>query len=122
MTEDTSEEVGQCETPDSETTGASPDEQQTHPTPSIGRIQAYWISIMRVYADCAVQTNEQGVFDVLGRNFETSGELSWWLWRIGHHDKCKYTKRKDIVDAIRKVSAELYKDLSRDVGRRVSRW
>lgn len=121
-TEDTSEEVDQSDTLTPETAGTSRDEQQARPTPSIGRIHAYWISIMRVYADCAVQTNEQGVFDVLGRNFESSGELSWWLWRIGHSDKCKYTKRKDIIDAIRKVSAELFKDLSRDVGRRVSRW
>ena len=122
LTEDVSEEAAQSETPGLETTGTSSDEQQAHPTPSIGRIQGYWISTMKIFADCAVQTNEQGVFDVLGRNFETSGDLSWWLWRIGHADKCKFTKRRDIVDAIRKVSAELHRDLSRDVGRRVARW
>jgi hypothetical protein len=122
LTEDASEEIAQSLTLDVETNGTSPDEQQAHPNPAIGRIQGYCISTMKIFADCAVQTNEQGVFDVLGRNFETSGELSWWLWRIGHADKCKYTKRKDIVDAIRKVSAELHRDLRRDVGRRVCRW
>jgi hypothetical protein len=123
LTEDVSEEPAQCETSDLEVTEVPPSENQhPNPTPAIGRVQAYSIVTMKIFADCAVQTNAQGVFDVLGRNFETSGALSWWLWRIGHSDKCKYTKRKDIIDAIRKVSAELHKDLSRDVGRRVSRW
>ena len=122
LTEDVSEEAAQFETPGLETTDTSPDEEQTRLTPSIGRIQGYWISTMKIFADCAVQTNEQGVFDVLGRNFETSGDLSWWLWRIGHADKCKFTKRRDIVDAIRKVSAELHRDMSRDVGRPVVRF
>lgn len=122
LTEDVSEEIIQSKTLDLETTSISPEEQQARLTPSIGRIQGYWISTMKIFADCAVQTNEQGVFDVLGRNFETSGDLSRWLWRIGHVDKCKYTKRRDIVDAIRKVSSELHRDLSRDVGRRICRW
>ncbi len=87
----------------------------------ISRNQSYWISTMKIFADCAVQENQQGVFDVLARNFDTSGHLSWWLWRIGHADKCKYTKRKDIVDAIRKVSSELYRDLRQDIGRRICR-
>jgi hypothetical protein len=123
LNEDVFEEASQCQTSDLETADvASPDNQQVNSSPAIGRIQGYWLATMKIFADCAVQTNAQGVFDVLGRNFETSGALSWWLWRIGHAEKCKFTKRRDIVDAIRKVSAELHKDLSRDVGRRVSRW
>jgi len=98
-------------------TGEQPPEPQ-----QIGRIQEYWIATMKIYADCAIQADQEGVFDVLARNFETSGALSWWLWRIGHADKCQYTKRKDIVDAIRKVAAELHKDLCRDVGRPIARW
>ncbi len=119
---DVSEDIAQFETPDLETTSASPDKTQAHTALHIGRIQGYWIATMKIFADCAVQNTQEGIFDVLGRNFESSGELSWWLWRIGHADKCKYTKRKDIVDAIRKVSAELHKDLRRDVGRQVCRW
>lgn len=88
----------------------------------IGKIQGYWIAIMKIYADCAVQRSEEGVFHVLGRNFESSGDLSWWLWKIGHADKCKYTKYRDIVDAIRKVAALLHKDLRKDVGLPVDRW
>jgi len=102
--------------------GATPSTEQQPPEPQqIGRIQEYWIATMKIYADCAVQADQEGVFDVLARNFETPGALSWWLWRIGHADNCQYTKRKDIVDAIRKVAALLHKELRRDVGRPVAR-
>ena len=87
----------------------------------MSRIQQYWISIMLVFADCAVQNNPDGVFDVLARNFDSPGTLSWWLHRIGHGDIAKYTKGKDIVDAIRKVAYELYRDL-REIGKPVARW
>lgn len=99
----------------------APEAVEVPPRPQLGRLQQYWISTMLIFADCAVQKSPEGVFDVLARNFEHTGALSYWLWRIGHGDKVQYVKRKDIVDAIRKVSAELHRDLSREVGRLVAR-
>jgi len=97
---------------------AVPDESKT--SPQMGRIQQYWISTMLIFADCAVQKSPDGVFDVLARNFETTGALSWWLHRIGHAEIAKHTKGKDIVDAIRKVAHELYREL-RYIGKPVAR-
>ena len=96
------------------------DESKPSPAPQIGRIQQYWISTMLVFADCAVQNNPDGVFDVLARNFDSPGALSWWLYRIGRGEMAKYTKGKDVVDAIRKVAHELHREL-REIGKPVAR-
>ncbi len=76
---------------------------------------------MLVFADCAVQKNPDGVFDVLARNFESTGALSWWLHRIGHGDKTIYVKGRDLVEYFRKISHELYREL-REIGKPVARW
>ena len=57
---------------------------EPQPAPQMGRIQRYWIGTMLIFADCSVQKSPEGIFDVLARNFEDTGALSWWLWRIGH--------------------------------------
>jgi hypothetical protein len=115
------EETGQAPQAEPIPAAAASNESKTSPSPQMGRIQQYWISTMLIFADCAVQKNPDGIFDVLARNFDSPGALSWWLQRIGHGDMAKYTKGKDIVDAIRKVAHELYRDL-RDIGRPVARW
>jgi hypothetical protein len=60
-----------------------PEQKETQSAPQMSRIQRYWIGTMLVFADCALQKDPEGVFDVLARNFEHTNALSWWLWRIG---------------------------------------
>ena len=88
----------------------------------MSRIQHLWIATMLIFADCSVQKSPEGIFDVLARNFEDTGALSWWMWRIGYGDKTKLLKGKDIVDAIRKVAHLLYRDLKKGIGRPVARF
>ena len=95
---------------------------EPQPAPKMGRIQKYWIGTMLIFADCAVQDSPEAIFDVLARNFEDTGALSWWMWRIGYGDKTKLLKGKDIVDAIRKVAHLLYRDLKKEIGRPVVRF
>ena len=95
--------------------------EQLPPFQQLGRNQKMWIDTMLVFADCAVQRNEEAVFHVLARNFEDTGGLNWWLWRIGQGEMSKHLKGKDIVDAVRKVSGELFKHLTGEIGKPVSR-
>ena len=110
--------------PDEQTEEESPVDVQSEPQPipQMSRTQRYWIGTMLIFADCAVQKSAEGIFDVLARNFEDTGALSWWLWRIGYGDKTKLLKGKDIVDAIRKVAHLLYRDLKKEIGRPVVRF
>ena len=96
------------------------EEPKTSSAPQIGRIQQYWIFTMLVFADCAVQKDPDEVFDVLARNFDTPGALSWWLYRIGHGDMAKYVKGRDLVEYFRKVAHELHRDL-KGMGKPVAR-
>lgn len=98
-----------------------PEQEATQSAPQMSRNQKYWIATMLIFADCTVQRSPDGIFDVLARNFGDPGQVSWWLWRIGHQDKAKYLKGKDIVDGIRKVAAELYKALCLEIGKPVAR-
>jgi len=110
--------------PDEQTEEESPVDVQSEPQPApkMGRIQKYWIGTMLIFADCAVQDSPEAIFDVLARNFEDTGALSWWLWHIGYGDKTKLLKRKDIVDAVRKVAHLLYRDLKKEIGRPMARF
>ncbi len=84
-------------------------------------VQKYSILSMLVYADCAVKLSPDNIFDVLARNFDSPGLLSWWLHRIGHGDKAKYAKGRDLIEYIRKIANELYRDL-KNVGKPVARF
>lgn len=83
--------------------------------------QKYAVRTMLTFADCAVQKDAEGVFDVLARNFASAGELSWFLIRINHKDKIKYGKGKDLIDYMRVISRELFRDL-KAIGKPVARW
>jgi len=88
----------------------------------VGRSQEYYIRSMLVLADCCVQGSPDRVFDVLARNFDSTGAMEWWLHRIGLGHKARFVKGKDLVDAVRKLSFELFKDLRKEIGRPVARW
>ena len=89
--------------------------------PAMSRMQDYRIRDMLVFADAAVAKDPDGVFDVLARNFDTPGGVSWWLQRVGHAEKAQYAKGRDLVEYIRKVSHELHRDL-KDIGKPKARW
>ena len=99
-----------------------PGQEETQSAPEMSRIQRYWIGSMLVFADCSVQDSPDGVFHVLARNFEHTGALSWWLWKIGHGEMTRYVKGKDIVDAVRKIAYELHRILKSEVGRPAPRF
>jgi hypothetical protein len=88
---------------------------------NVSLVQKYSILSMLVYADCAVKLSPDEVFHVLARNFDNPGLLSWWLHRIGHGDKAKYAKGRDLIDYIRKIAHELHRDL-KNVGKPVARF
>ncbi len=115
------QEVSQAPAVEPKPAETTKDEPKPPPAPQIGRVHGYWIARMLIFADCAVQQSPDAVFDVLARNFESTGALSWWLYHIGRGEIAKYTKGKDIVDAIRKVAHELYRDL-REIGKPIARW
>ena len=75
-----------------------------------------------ILCDCCVQRSPDGIFDVLGRNFPDTGSLAWWLRRLGKGHLADRVKRKDIVDAIRKISQDLFRELKGEIGRPVARW
>jgi|SRR5208283_5489250 len=79
-----------------------------------------WVTAY-ILADCAIQRDSDGIYDVLARNFADSGVLSWWLHRIGHGDMTKLGRRKDLFDYIRLVSNALHRQLKHDLGRPVAR-
>lgn len=86
------------------------------------RNQQHFIRAMLIFADCCLQRTPEGIFDVLGRNFDSSGFMAWWLNRIGKGHIVGVLKGKDIIDAIRKVAYELYRELKGEIGRPVARW
>ena len=92
------------------------------PAQQLGRNQKMWIDTMMVFADCAVQKSPDGIFDVLARNFQDTGGLNWWLWRIGKGELTEHLKGKDIVDAIRKLSFVLFKSLKLEINRSLPRF
>lgn len=91
-------------------------------TPQISRLQDYAIKNLLVFADCAVQTDWWGVFDVLARNFDNSGFLSYWLNKVGYGHLTPYSKGKDLVDYIRKVAHEIHRDIKASIGKPIARW
>ncbi len=89
--------------------------------PSMSRPQFNtWVTAY-ILADAAIQQDASGVYDVLARNFQDSGMLSWFLHRIGHADMTKLGRRKDLFDYLRLVSNALHRELKRDLGRPVAR-
>lgn len=106
------------------TAGADQGEDSTPvpSTPHISRVQDYALRNLLVFADCAVQKDESGVFDVIARNFDNTGILGWWLQRIGKGELIPLTKGKDIVDAIRVISHALYRQLKAEIGKPIPRW
>jgi len=94
-------------------------EQKTNP---MSRPQFYTWATAWTLADAAVQKDAEGVLDVISRNFENAGWLSLWLQKIGHGDKVKLGRKKDMYDYFRLVANALYRDLKREIGRPVSRW
>jgi len=93
--------------------------EQARPATSI--MQDYAIRNMLVFADAAVAKDPDGVFDVLARNFDSPGWVSYWLRKVGHGDKARYAKGRDLVEYIRKVAHELHGDL-KDIGKPKARW
>lgn len=89
--------------------------------PSMSRPQFNAWATAYILADCAIQRDASGVYDVLARNFVDSGMLSWWLHRIGHGDLISLGRRKDIFDYLRLVSNALHRQLKHDLGRPVAR-
>lgn len=87
----------------------------------MSKLQIHSILTMMIFADCAIQKSPEGIFDVLARNFPDVGFLSWFLNRIGHNEKTKYAKGRDLVEYFRKVAHELYRDL-KEVGKPVARF
>lgn len=86
------------------------------------RNHQYFIRSMLVFADCCLQRTPEGIFDVLGRNFDSPGFMAWWLNRIGKGHFVSLVKGKDMVDAVRKVAHELHRELKHEIGRPVPRW
>ncbi|MGB6065719.1 MAG: hypothetical protein WBG50_13000 [Desulfomonilaceae bacterium] len=89
--------------------------------PPMSRPQFNTWATAYILADCAIQRDASGVYDVLARNFADSGMLSWWLQRIGHADMTKLGRRKDLFDYLRLVSNALHRELKRDLDRPVAR-
>ena len=92
------------------------------PEPHLSYVQEYAIRNTLVYADCAVQKDESGVFDVLARNFADKGMVGYFLTKVGHQHLVQYAKNRDIIDYIRVVSRELYREMKGTVGKRTARW
>ncbi len=90
--------------------------------PDMSRVQLYALRNLLVFADCAVQKDESGIFDTLARNFEDKGLLNFWLWKVGYGHLSKQTRNKDLLDSMRILSRELYREMKQTVGRPVARW
>jgi hypothetical protein len=86
------------------------------------RVHEYAVRTMLVFADCAVQSTPEAIFDVLARNFSDTGALIWWLWRVGKRDLAARIKRRDIIDAARIVAHALHKELKSEIGGKLPRW
>lgn len=88
----------------------------------MGLSHQYSVRCDLVLCDCCVQTTAEGTFEVLGRNFNDTGALMWWLRRIGKGHLAELLKGKDIVDAARKAAHGLSRELKEEIGRPVPRW
>jgi hypothetical protein len=86
------------------------------------RVHEYAVRTMLVFADCAVQSSPEAIFDVLARNFADTGALVWWLWRIGKGGLATRLKRMDIVDAARITAHALHQQLKNEIGEKLPRW
>lgn len=71
-------------------------------------------SIWGIYVDFARAKDAEHGFDVLARTFETRSDLSYWLHRIGHHDKVQLTKGRDFVGYFRMVANNLWKAIQKN--------
>jgi hypothetical protein len=98
------------------------DSETNPPTPHLSYVQKYAIRNVLVYADCAVQKDESGIFDVLARNFADKGMVGYFLTKVGHQHLVQYAKNRDVIDYIRVVSRELFKEMKKIVGKPVARW
>lgn len=107
-----------------ETMGTQPVDTVPEQTRPMSRVQEYALKTMRVFADCAVQRNESGVYDVLACNFgeDNKALLNFWLWKAGYNHLTKVTRNKDLFDSIRIISRELYREMHKTVGKRVAWW
>lgn len=115
------EEAGDANRPDADQSLSQSPEATAPDQPTTSRMHDYWIRTMLIFADAAVAKDPDEVFDVLARNFDSAGNLSWWLHRVGHGDKAQYAKGRDLVEYIRKVAHELHRDL-KEIGKPVARW
>jgi len=88
----------------------------------ISRVQEYALRNLRVFADCAVQKDEEGIFHVLGRNFEDKPMLHFWLWKVGYGHLSRFIRNKDLLDSLRILSREIYRDMKETVGKPIPRW
>ncbi len=100
----------------------SPSDTSSAEKPAMSRVQEYALKSLLTYADCAVQKNESGIFDVLARNFEDKPLLNFWLWKVGYGHFSKLGRSKDLVDLIRIISREIHRDMKQNVGKPVARW
>jgi hypothetical protein len=88
----------------------------------VSRNQQYAIRNLIVFADCAVQKDESGVFDTLARNFDSNGFLSYFLSKSGYGHLTPYGKGRDLIDYIRKVAHEIHRDMKKSIGKPIPRW
>ena len=100
----------------------SPGDTSSAERPTISRLQKNALKSLLTYADCAVQKNESGIFDVLARNFEDKPLLNFWLWKVGYSHLSKFGRNRDLVDFIRVISREIHRDMKKTVGKPVARW
>lgn len=87
-----------------------------------GRLQDHCFRNLLVFADCAVQADRCGVFDVLARNFDNHGTLSDWLNKVGYSGMSGYARGRDLIDYIRIVAHEIHEDMKKSIGKPVARW
>lgn len=88
----------------------------------MGLSHQYSVRCALVLCDCSVQKTPEAIFDVLGRNFNDTGALMWWLRRIGKGHLAELLKGKDVVDAVRKAVHALSRELREQIGKPVARW
>ena len=90
------------------------------PVAGVSAVQKYSLLSIYTFADCVLQKDETGLFDVLARNFD-KGNLSYFLNKVGYGHLSVHGKGHDDVDYIRKVAHELFKAM-KDFGKPVARW
>jgi len=92
------------------------------PATTVSKVQEYALKTLLTYADCAVQKDEEGIFHVLGRNFEDKPMLHFWLWKVGYGHLSRFIRNKDLLDSLRILSREIYRDMKETVGKPIPRW